>query len=70
MSVLLQHSGPAGVQLLQDGLVCWQPGFDQSYGLPDIKHTHTSVLLANDQISPGDGTENKKHAKISVAFKN
>lgn len=42
MSVLLQHGGPAGVQLLQDGIFCWQSGFDQSDGLPEHNtHTHT-----------------------------
>lgn len=41
MSVLLQNRGPAGVQLHQDGLTGWQPGFDQSYGLPDGAQTPT-----------------------------
>ena len=40
MSVLLQNCGPAGVKLHQDGLARWQPGFDQSYGLPDGENTH------------------------------
>lgn len=34
MPGLLQNPGPVGVELPQEGLARWKPGFDQSYGLP------------------------------------
>lgn len=35
MPIFLQHCSPTSVQLLQERFVCWQPGFNQRYGLPD-----------------------------------
>lgn len=63
MSVLLQQSGPAAVQLRQDGLVGRQPGFHQSYGLPDIKHTHTYGKYS--QVRHGAAQENTAPSEIN-----
>lgn len=40
MSGLLQNTGPVGVELPQEGLARWKPGFDQSYGLPGEEPTY------------------------------